>query len=140
MLVLTIVLHLHRSECGTPPVDWQTAEDAKAPNGWAVWNFQEHAGNLRSCANGWNAYAYLQDRGQLYATMKGYGRATVKYRDCWGEGFVSLFLNGRQIDKSTSYSSDLRTFRFVKNTKVARKNLTHSMFVHYTVSISAPTI
>ena len=112
LLVPTIVSPCYRVECGAPPVDWQTAKDSVAPEGWAIWNFQEHAGNLRACGNGWNAYAYMQERGKLYATMKGYGRATVKYKDCWGEGFASLYLNGKPIDKSGAYSSELRTFRF----------------------------
>lgn len=63
------------------------------------------------CANGWNAYGVRELQGQLYATMKGYGRATVKYRDCYGQGFIGLYLNGIKIDNTPKKTTQLRTYR-----------------------------
>ena len=63
------------------------------------------------CGDGWNGFSYYELQGQLYATMKGYGRATVKYRDCKGEGYVGLYLNGIKIDNSPIGTGQLRIFR-----------------------------
>ena len=92
-------------------MDWQTAPDGTAPEGWKIWNLDEHAADLRNCGNGWNGYAFMQDKGQLYAKMKGHGIATIKYRDCWGEGFAGVYLDGRRIDKSATGTGELRIFR-----------------------------
>ena len=64
-----------------------------------------------TCASGWNAEGAQMYEGQLYATMKGYGRATVKYKDCYAKGFVGLYLNGIRIDKTLFGTGQLRTYR-----------------------------
>ena len=102
------------AKCGAPPVDWANVLDAKAPSGWHAQGFFGHVSDLRLCGNGWNAYAFLGDQGQLYATMIGSGRATVQYRDCWSEGFVGLYLNGLKIDQSSTNDGKLRTYRCTK--------------------------
>ena len=101
-----------RAECGAPPVDWQNVEDSKAPEGWATAHLTSNIGNFKYCANGWNAYARMQTQGELYVTMEGYGYATVTYRDCWGDGFVGLYLNGNLIDKSPENNGNQRTYRY----------------------------
>ena len=100
-----------RAVCGAPRVDWKTAADKVAPAGWTASGFNGHIFFSNKCDNGWNAYANRDDQGQLYAMMKGYGLATVKYRDCWGEGFVGLYLNGQKIDNSSTVASEPRTYR-----------------------------
>ena len=92
-------------------MDWQTAEDSTAPEGWTNLGLDNDVGDFESCGDGWNGYARKKTQGQLYATMKGAGRATVKYRDCLGEGFATLYLNGKQLDKSQKNTGKLRMFR-----------------------------
>ena len=99
------------ANCGAPPVDWANVVDQKAPAGWQVKGFSGNVGDARKCKHGWNAYAGGRSQGQLYATMKGYGRATVKYRDCWGEGFVGLYVNGEREDQTEENNSVQRTYR-----------------------------
>ena len=93
-------------------MDWATAEDSKAPPGWKLESFDGEVENLESCANGWNAYAPGESHGHLMSRMRGSGRATVKYKDCLGEGFIALYLNDRRIDNSPDRTGELRTFRF----------------------------
>ena len=97
--------------CGAPYVNWKIAKDLQPPPGWKTKGFSGHVGNFRFCGNGWNAYARWDEQGQLYAKMKGAGRATVNYRDCWKEGFVGLYLNGKQLDKSPENNGHVRTYR-----------------------------
>ena len=93
-------------------MDWKAAEDKTAPAGWTANGFDGRILDLlKKCTNGWNAYANKGDQGHMYAMMKGYGVATVKYSDCWGEGFVGLYLNGKQIDRSPKNASEPRTYR-----------------------------
>ena len=92
-------------------MDWKNSEDAVAPFGWTAKGFAGHVGDMRKCAGGWNAYAPGQSQGQLYTRLKGFGRATVKYRDCWSQGFIGVYLNGKQIDESSTNSGEQRTFR-----------------------------
>ena len=101
-------------KCGAPHVDWENAEDSKAPEGWTNLGLTNDAGNRKSCARGWNGYARLKEQGQLYATMKGSGRATVEYRDCLAQGFASLYLNGKLLDKTEENNGKLQTFRLTR--------------------------
>ena len=111
-LFLLIIDVFCRAVCGAPDVDWKTAKDFKAPPGWTASGFNWHVSNLRYCGNGWNAYANGASQGQLYAAMKGYGRATVQYSDCWSEGSAVLYLNGKQLDRSPQNTGQLRTYRW----------------------------
>ena len=82
-------------------VNWRVVPDGEAPEGWAVTGFTSFIdGGQRFCANGWNAYAQADNQGQLWTTLQGSGRATVKYRDCWAEGFVGLYVNGEKKDET----------------------------------------
>ena len=108
---LTPLARFFLGRCGAPPVEWKIAEDAKAPEGWTSWGLDNSAGNLGGCGNGWNGYAHFREKGQLAARMTGSGRATVKYKDCWGEGYAGLYLNGILMDKSPANTAETRTFR-----------------------------
>lgn len=108
-------------ECGAPKVDWKNVEDLKAPKGWTNLGLTGTAGDSKNCADGWNGYARLKAQGQLFATMKGYGRATVKYSDCYGEGFAALHLNGKQLDKSPKNTGEVRTFRYLRSVNSIHK-------------------
>ena len=110
-VITTIATTENAAKCGAPPVDWAHASDAKAPVGWHVVGFNGNVGNGRKCKNGWNAYANGSNQGQLYATMKGSGIATVQYRDCWSEGFVGLYVNGLKMDQSSTNDGKLQTYR-----------------------------
>ena len=92
-------------------MEWATAEDSNAPPGWKMIDFNGKVENLESCANGWNAYAPGNLHGHLSARMRGSGRATVKYKDCLGEGFIGLYVNDRRVDKTPTNTGELRTFR-----------------------------
>ena len=44
------------------------------------------------------------------------GRATVKYKDCWGEGSTGLYLNGNLVDRADdSYNLKTTTVSFRDN-------------------------
>ena len=108
---LSITPLIHLIECGAPPVDWEKAQDSKTPKGWTNMGLENRVDDYANCASRWNGFSNGNVEGQLYATMKGSGRATVEYKDCLGKGFVALYLNGKQIDKSPESSGELRTFR-----------------------------
>ena len=118
MLRLTLTVQLEcvplaPAACGAPTVDWKTVADGpKAPPGWTTGGFNGNVGNQRKCGNGWNAYATGGNQGRLYAKMKGSGQATVRYRDCWSEGFVGLYLNGVKKDQTGNKNGQLRTYRY----------------------------
>ena len=76
-------------------MNWKTAKDKVAPKGWKVSGFNGDVGNKKLCANGWNAYANGNKQGTLYATLKGSGTLTAKFRDCWKEGSASIYLNNK---------------------------------------------
>ena len=99
------------ADCGAPPVDWANVLDDKAPAGWHVKGFNGNVGDAKQCKYGWNAYANGGKQGQLYTTMTGAGRATVQYRDCWSQGFVGLYVNGKKKDQSGTNNGKLRTYR-----------------------------
>ena len=103
--------HSCRLACGAPDVDWKTASDSTAPEGWTISGFSSNVGDLRDCANGWNAYATLANQGELTGVMQGAGRATVVYRDCWREGFVGLYVNGEKMDQTEENNGVQKTFR-----------------------------
>ena len=44
--------------------------------------------------------------------MKGAGRATVEYADCWKSGFVGLYLNGVKKNQTGTNDGILTTFSF----------------------------
>ena len=111
-------------------MDWHTAEDSKAPEGWTNLGLRSHAGNSKNCGNGWNGYARLNAQGQLYAKMKGLGRATVKYSDCYGEGFATLYLNGKLIDQSPENTGEVRTFRCLDCVSATHKLANITFFLH----------
>ena len=93
-------------------MNWKIAKDSKAPQGWTNLGLTGKVDDSEvDCANGWHGFARNKAQGQLYATMKGSGRATVKYKDCLGQGFATLYLNGKQLDKSETNSGKLRMFR-----------------------------
>ena len=123
-------------------MDWQTAEDSKAPEGWTNLGINGHAGDSKNCGEGWNGYGRLKEQGQLFATMKGEGHATVKYSDCLGEGFAALYLNGKQIDKSPANSGELRTFRCLNARSFMSRKLGNDLLrnlCRYVVLISRTT-
>ena len=93
-------------------MDWGTAADNTAPSGWSITGFNGNVGDSRDCAGGWNAYANSANQGELAATMVGAGRATVVYRDCWGSGFVGLYVNGELLDKTEENTAVQKTFRW----------------------------
>ena len=93
-------------------MDWQTAADNTAPEGWSIAGFSGTVGNQRNCAGGWNAYANSGNQGELTTTMVGFGRATVVYRDCWSEGFVGLYVNGALVDQTEENNAVQKTFRW----------------------------
>lgn len=97
--------------CGAPDVNWKTAQKGATPPGWQSNGFnsksQDHKNN---CKNGWTGFADLSAQGQLFAKMKAAGKATVKYRDCNAGGFIGLYLNGAQIDKTVN-KAEQKTFR-----------------------------
>ena len=101
-----------RAGCGAPEVDWGTATDSTAPEGWTITGFNGNVGNSRDCSGGWNAYANSANQGELAATMGGAGRATVVYRDCWSEGFVGLYVNGALLDQTEENNAVQKTFRW----------------------------
>ena len=121
-------------DCGAPRVDWKNIDDSKAPKGWTTVGLTGNAGDSKNCADGWNGYARLKAQGQLFATMKGYGRATVKYSDCYGEGFATLHLNGKQLDSSPKNTGEVRTFRYVGSLSFIRKLA--DMFLHAVITIT----
>ena len=122
MLVLTLTLTVLLSvsgaapttiaTCGGPVVDWMKVPDKVAPTGWQAIGFSGHVGNQKLCGNGWNGYAGGANQAQLITTLKGQGRATVEYRDCWKQGFVGLYLNGKKIDVTDTNNGALRIFRY----------------------------
>ena len=90
-------LSLCRAVCGGPPVNWRTATDARAPQGWSgdIAGFSKNEWALcRESWDGWLRY------GHLSATMKGYGEVTVKYRDCLKDERAKVYLNGQQKGQS----------------------------------------
>ena len=93
-------------------MDWFTATDKVAPAGWQGIGFSGHVGNQKLCGDGWNGYAGGANQAQLITTLKGQGRATVEYRDCWKQGFVGLYLNGKKIDVTDTNNGALRIFRY----------------------------
>ena len=101
-----------RAGCGAPDVDWQTAADNTAPEGWSIAGFNGNVGDSRDCAGGWNAYANSGNQGELTGVLQGSGRATVVYRDCWSEGFVGLYVNGALLDQTEENNAVQKTFRW----------------------------
>ena len=93
-------------------VNWQDVQDRAAPNGWMATGFNRGIGDGRECANGWTAFATAEDQGEMWTILQGSGRATVKYRDCWGEGFVGLYVNGEKKDQTEENNSVQRTYRW----------------------------
>ena len=106
-----VVGRLCRAVCGNE-VDWQTAADNTAPDGWSIAGFNGNVGDSRDCGNGWNAYANSANQGQLTGVLQGSGRATVVYRDCWSEGFVGLYVNGALLDQTEENNAVQKTFRW----------------------------
>lgn len=99
--------------CGAPQVDWAAVTDGPtAPPGWVTRGFNGNVGNSRGCASGWNAYANGGHQGELVATLKGEGRATVQYADCWKEGHVVLYLNGVRKDQTQDGTGAVKTYSF----------------------------
>ena len=92
-------------------MDWANVADGTAPTGWIVAGLNNEVGDERLCGNGWNGFASGTNQGRLLAKMKGQGRATVKCRDCWSEGFVGLYVNGNRVDATTENTGELRTYR-----------------------------
>ena len=82
-----------------------------APAGWEATGFNGAVGDTGDCKDGWNAFAYSSNKGKLFATMKGSGRATVKYKDCLKGGFVGLYVNDVQKDHTETETGNLRTYR-----------------------------
>ena len=82
-----------------------------APAGWKATGFTGNLGDYQKCKDGWNGYATLGNKGQLKASLKGSGVATVVYGACMGEGFASLYVNGVKEDQSESKTGNPRTYR-----------------------------
>ena len=98
-------------------MDWQNAQDSQTPEGWTNVGLDNRVDDHVNCVDRWNGFSSSDAQGQLYATMKGSGRATVKYKDCLGQGFATLYLNGKQLDKSETNSGKLRMFRSLQCTR-----------------------
>ncbi len=105
----TVPTPLCRADCGAPKVNWKTAADSKAPKGWKVSGFSGNVGNSRLCANGWNGYRGGNGQATLYATLKGSGTLTAKFRDCWKEGSASIYLNNKLKASSKNKSGAWKT-------------------------------
>ena len=103
-----------KGTCGAPKVDWLTAPDGRAPaDGWESKSLHNGGvGNRGLCVNGWNGYAGGAGVGEVSAKLKGSGKATISYRDCWKSGWVGLYINGVQKDKSGENNGVMKTFRF----------------------------
>lgn len=87
-------------------MEWATVPNygifAGAPEGWEAAGFNGNVGGLRACTDGWNAYANLADQGSLSTTLVGAGQLVVTYKDCWGEGFVGMYINDVKIDQTVA--------------------------------------
>ena len=94
-------------------MDWKKVPDTIAPAGWQAIGFSGDVGDQKLCGNGWNGFAHLSNQAQLVTTLKGQGRATVQYRDCWKQGFVGLYLNGEKLDVTETNNGKLRIFRCI---------------------------
>ena len=94
-------------------MDWVKVVDKAAPAGWQAIGFDGDVGDHDLCGNGWNGYADGSKQAQLMTTLKGQGRATVEYRDCWKQGFVGLYVNGKRMDTTGTNNGDLRIYRCI---------------------------
>ena len=92
-------------------MNWQTAADSTAPEGWKISGFDDNVGDKRQCKDGWNAFARDENQGTLSAKMKGTGIVKAKYRDCWSEGHATVYLNGTQKDQSGDKTGAFQTTR-----------------------------
>jgi hypothetical protein len=121
--------------CGAPKVNWKTATDNKAPEGWKIAGFNGNVGNKRLCANGWNAYANGNKQGTLSTTMEGSGTVTIKFRDCWKEGTATVYLNDKQkgVTKNDKKGSQKTvSFKFKNGDKLTFKDTGNNGVLHIT--------
>merc|ERR1712051_315108 len=120
------------ANCGAPQVNWKTANDSTAPKGWKTSGFSGNVGNSRSCGNGWNAYRGGSGQGTLYATLKGSGTLTAKFRDCWKEGTASIYLNNKLKGSSKNRSGQwkIQTLAFKNGDKLSFKDTGSNGVLH----------
>ena len=98
--------------CGAPDVDWKKVQKGATPPGWQSNGFSSRSQDHKDqCKNGWTGFADGGAQGELFAKMKASGTATVKYRDCNAGGFIGLYVNGVQIDKTVNKAQQ-KTFRY----------------------------
>ena len=95
--------------CGPTAIadnDYATIDDYPTiPNGWEIPAdgnpFDVGYGDgVRECASGWTGYKYNNLYGTLRTTLTGAGTATIIYGDCYGDGYVGLYQNGVEIDRT----------------------------------------
>ena len=101
---------LTKSDCGAAKVDWKNAVGPEAPDGWSAEGFLGMVTG-RDCKGAWRAFADADAQGKLFGTLRGSGRATVTYKDCWSSGFVGLYVNGAKKDQTETNSGAQKIFR-----------------------------